>query len=123
MKNRLRALRTERNWSQANLAERLDVSRQTVNSLETGKSDPSLPLAFKIAELFNCPIEKIFILEQKSMFARKFPQDESFEGFSEKAIEVLRLANNFLHFHLRLPEVYSYRLEKLSGKTRSFTEQ
>ena len=94
MKNRLRALRTERNWSQANLAERLDVSRQTVNALETGKSDPSLPLAFKIAELFNCPVEKIFILEQRSMFARRFPQEESFEGLSEKAIEVLRLAQN-----------------------------
>ena len=60
MKNRLRVLRAERDWSQADLAERLDVSRQTVNALETGKYDPSLPLAFKIARLFALPIERIF---------------------------------------------------------------
>ena len=60
MKNRLKALRAERGWSQAELAERLDVSRQTVNAIETGKYDPSLPLAFKIARLFGKPIETIF---------------------------------------------------------------
>lgn len=60
MKNRLHLLRAERNWSQAELAEHLDVSRQTVNALETGKYDPSLPLAFKIARLFRMPIESIF---------------------------------------------------------------
>lgn len=60
MRNSLRVLRAERNWSQADLAERLDVSRQTVNALETGKYDPSLPLAFKIARLFDLPIERIF---------------------------------------------------------------
>ncbi len=60
MKNCLKALRTERGWSQAELAERLDVSRQSVNSIETGKYDPSLPLAFKIARLFGRPIEAIF---------------------------------------------------------------
>ena len=60
MKNALRVLRAERDWSQADLAERLDVSRQTVNALETGKYDPSLPLAFKIAHLFELPIERIF---------------------------------------------------------------
>jgi putative transcriptional regulator len=60
VKNRLRALRAERGWSQAELAERLDVSRQTVNSIETGKYDPSLPLAFKIARLFGQPVEAIF---------------------------------------------------------------
>ena len=60
MKNRLRLLRAERDWSQADLADRLEVSRQTVNALETGKYDPSLPLAFKIARLFNLPIEEIF---------------------------------------------------------------
>ena len=60
MKNRLRVLRAEREWSQADLAERLNVSRQTVNALETGKYDPSLPLAFKIARLFEQPIESIF---------------------------------------------------------------
>lgn len=60
MKNRLKELRAERDWSQAELAERLDVSRQTVNSIETDKYDPSLPLAFKIARLFGQPIEAIF---------------------------------------------------------------
>lgn len=60
MTNRLRVLRAERRWSQAELADRLEVSRQTVNALETGKYDPSLPLAFKIARLFDRPIEAIF---------------------------------------------------------------
>ena len=60
MENRLKALRAERGWSQAELAERLDVSRQTVNAIETGKYDPSLPLAFKISRLFGHPIEAIF---------------------------------------------------------------
>ena len=60
MKNRLKVLRAERNWSQADLAVRLDVSRQAVNAVETGKYDPSLPLAFRIAELFERPIEEIF---------------------------------------------------------------
>ena len=63
MNNRLRQLREQRGWSQAALAERLDVSRQTVNALETGKYDPSLPLAFRIARLFGQPIESIFIDE------------------------------------------------------------
>jgi putative transcriptional regulator len=60
MKNRLKVLRAERDWSQSDLADALDVSRQTVNALETGKYDPSLPLAFKIARLFALPIEAIF---------------------------------------------------------------
>ncbi|HWE98870.1 MAG TPA: helix-turn-helix transcriptional regulator [Caulobacteraceae bacterium] len=60
MKNRLKLLRAERDWSQADLALRLDVSRQSVNAIETGKYDPSLPLAFKIARLFGQPIEAIF---------------------------------------------------------------
>jgi putative transcriptional regulator len=60
VKNRLKVLRAERDWSQADLAERLEVSRQTINALETGKYDPSLPLAFKIARLFSQPIESIF---------------------------------------------------------------
>ena len=60
MKNRLKVLRAERNWSQADLAERLDVSRQSVNAIETGKFDPSLPLAFRLARLFEMPIEHIF---------------------------------------------------------------
>ena len=63
MKNRLKVLRAERDWTQADLAERLEVSRQTVNALEKGKYDPSLPLAFKIARTFSEPIEAIFIHE------------------------------------------------------------
>ena len=60
MKNRLRVLRAERAWSQQDLAERLAVSRQSVNAIETGRFDPSLPLAFRIAELFELGIEEIF---------------------------------------------------------------
>jgi putative transcriptional regulator len=60
MFNRLRRLRMERDWSQATLGEKLGVSRQTINALESGKYDPSLPLAFAIAKLFKLPIEKIF---------------------------------------------------------------
>jgi putative transcriptional regulator len=60
MKNSLRELRTERGWSQAILADRLEVSRQTVNAIETGRYDPSLPLAFKIARQFKLSIEDIF---------------------------------------------------------------
>ena len=60
MKNRLRVLRAERDWSQQELADRLEVSRQTVNAIETGKYDPSLPLAFKMAALFALRIEEIF---------------------------------------------------------------
>ena len=61
MKNRLKVLRAERDWSQSDLAERLQVSRQSVNAIETGKYDPSLPLAFRIADLFGLPIEDIFL--------------------------------------------------------------
>ena len=64
MKNRLRILRAERNWSQADLAQKLEVSRQSVNAIETGKYDPSLPLAFKLARLFDTTIEQIFTDEQ-----------------------------------------------------------
>ncbi len=60
MKNKLKVLRAERDWSQAKLAENLGVSRQTVNAIETGKYDPSLPLAFTMARLFEMPIEEIF---------------------------------------------------------------
>ncbi|MFZ6658363.1 helix-turn-helix transcriptional regulator [Undibacterium sp. TJN19] len=60
MKNIVRELRTQREWSQAHLADLLEVSRQTVNAIETGRYDPSLPLAFTIARLFQMPIEKIF---------------------------------------------------------------
>jgi len=60
VKNRLKVLRAERNWSQGDLAQRLEVSRQSVNAIETGKFDPSLPLAFKLARLFGLRIEEIF---------------------------------------------------------------
>lgn len=60
MTNRLRELRTTRGWSQADLADRLDVSRQTVNAIETGRYDPSLPLAFRVANVFGEPIESLF---------------------------------------------------------------
>jgi putative transcriptional regulator len=61
MENRLKVLRAGRDWSQSDLAERLEVSRQSVNAIETGRYDPSLPLAFRIAELFELPIEEIFV--------------------------------------------------------------
>lgn len=60
MKNRLKVLRAERDWTQANLADELEVSRQTINAIEKGKFDPSLPLAFKISRLFNMRIEDVF---------------------------------------------------------------
>ena len=60
MRNRLKVLRAERNWTQADLAAAVEVSRQTINAIETGKYDPSLPLAFKLARLFEMPIEEIF---------------------------------------------------------------
>ena len=66
MENRLRVLRAERNWSQADLADRLEVSRQSVNAIETGKYDPSLPLAFRIAELFDLSIEQVFTSPSQS---------------------------------------------------------
>jgi putative transcriptional regulator len=63
VKNRLKVLRAERDWSQQDLAQRLEVSRQSVNAIETGRYDPSLPLAFRIAALFEMPIEAIFEAE------------------------------------------------------------
>jgi len=65
MNNRLKVLRAKRDWSQGDLAERLEVSRQSVNAIETGRYDPSLPLAFKIAELFGLAIEEIFVSPSK----------------------------------------------------------
>lgn len=66
MKNRIRALRAEYGWSQADLAERLDVSRQSINAIETGRYDPSLPLAFAISRLFGLPVESIFSPDQET---------------------------------------------------------
>ena len=70
----LRELRAEREWSQANLAERLDVSRQTVNAIETGRYDPSRPLAFKIASVFELPLEEWFFPEERGYLARHVRQ-------------------------------------------------
>ncbi len=70
MKNKLHVLRAERDWSQGDLADRLGVSRQTVNALETGKYDPSLQLAFKISALFQLPIEKIFFPDEYPVAGR-----------------------------------------------------
>lgn len=64
MRNRLKVLRAERDWTQADLAERLEVSRQTVNAIETGKYDPSLPLAFRISRVFGMTIEELFDPEE-----------------------------------------------------------
>lgn len=64
MKNRLKVLRAERDWSQQDLADRLDVSRQSVNAIETGRYDPSLPLAFRISDVFGMTIEDIFQREE-----------------------------------------------------------
>jgi putative transcriptional regulator len=67
VKNRLRVLRAERNWSQQDLANELGVSRQTINAIETGKYDPSLPLAMKAGRLFALPVETIFTLDEQSV--------------------------------------------------------
>lgn len=69
MNNRLRVLRAERRWSQQDLADRLDVSRQSVNAIETGKYDPSLPLAFRIADVFELRIEEIFLRKEEAKAA------------------------------------------------------
>ncbi len=66
MKNRLKVLRAERNWSQEELAQRLEVSRQTVNAIETGRYDPSLPLALRIGRLFAQNVEQIFLEESEA---------------------------------------------------------
>ncbi|MEO8662405.1 MAG: helix-turn-helix transcriptional regulator [Bryobacteraceae bacterium] len=75
MKNRLKVLRAERDWTQAQLAEALDVSRQTINAIETGKFDPSLPLAFRAARLFAVPIEAIFHDEDRRSLATEIKKD------------------------------------------------
>jgi putative transcriptional regulator len=64
VRNRLKILRAERNWSQGDLADRLEVSRQSVNAIETGRYDPSLPLAFRIAKTFDLPVEMIFLSDE-----------------------------------------------------------
>jgi DNA-binding XRE family transcriptional regulator len=87
VKNRLKVLRAERDWSQAHLADELGVSRQTVNALETGRYDPSLPLAFKIARLFQMPIESIFIDERNTPLY-PFGYGQSYTRFSFDELQV-----------------------------------
>jgi len=74
MRNRIRVLRAKRDWSQAELAVRLRVSRQTVNAIETGKYDPSLPLAFRIARIFHQPIEAIFEPDSEESSGKRTPE-------------------------------------------------
>ena len=75
MKNRFKVLRAERDWTQAQLADALDVSRQTINAIETGKFDPSLPLAFRAARLFGLRIEEIFLDEDRRSVATEINKD------------------------------------------------
>lgn len=101
MKNRLKELRQLHQWSQADLARELGVSRQAVNGFESGKFDPSLDMAFKIASLFNVALEDVFIYEAKNSmqtlverFKNYFGFEFGFERFTEKAINVVKFARN-----------------------------
>ncbi|WP_414586326.1 helix-turn-helix domain-containing protein [Scytonema sp. PCC 10023] len=101
MKNRLKELRQLRQWSQSDLARELGVSRQAVNGFESGKFDPSLDMAFKIASLFNVALEDVFIYEAKNSmqtlverFKNYFGFEFGFERFTEKAINAVKFARN-----------------------------
>jgi putative transcriptional regulator len=101
MKNRLKELRQLYQWSQSDLARELGVSRQAVNGFESGKFDPSLDMAFKIANLLNVPIENVFIYEAKNSmqtlierFTNFLGFDFGFERFTEKAINAVKFAHN-----------------------------
>jgi putative transcriptional regulator len=101
MKNRLKELRQLHQWSQSDLARELGVSRQAVNGFESGKFDPSLDMAFKIANLLNVAIENVFIYEAKNSmqtlierFTNFLGFDFGFERFTEKAINVVKFAHN-----------------------------
>ena len=100
MENRLRILRTQHNWSQAKLAELLKVSRQTINAIEKGKYDPSLPLAIKISQLFCCPIETIFFFAENSEKTTMSDKGSIFDKFTSKAVQVIMLAQEETR-HLR----------------------
>jgi putative transcriptional regulator len=101
MKNRLKELRQLHQWSQSDLARELGVSRQAVNGFESGKFDPSLDMAFKIASLFNVPMEEVFIYEGKNSMQTLIEQVKNFFGFNfgferftEKAIHAVKFAQN-----------------------------
>jgi DNA-binding XRE family transcriptional regulator/Uma2 family endonuclease len=96
MENRLKIFRTQRNFSQAALAERLGVSRQTINAIEKGKYDPSLPLAMKIAQLFDCAIETIFLFEPESQSGSK--GGSMFDKLTAKASQVIAIARGQIIF-------------------------
>ena len=97
MKNRLKELRQLHEWSQSDLARELGVSRQAVNGFESGKFDPSLDMAFKIASLFNVAIEDVFIYEASNpmqTLVKRFKKYFGFERFTEKAINAIKFARN-----------------------------
>ncbi|BAZ17245.1 XRE family transcriptional regulator [Calothrix sp. NIES-4071] len=97
MKNRLKELRQLHKWSQSDLARELGVSRQAVNGFESGKFDPSLDMAFKIASLFNVAIEDVFIYEASNpmqTLVKRFKKYFGFERFTEKAINAIKFARN-----------------------------
>jgi putative transcriptional regulator len=101
MKTRLKELRQRHQWSQSDLARKLEVSRQAVNGFESGKFDPSLEMAFKIANLFNVAIEQVFIYEAKNSMQTLIERvtnflgfEFGFERFTEKAINVVKFAHN-----------------------------
>jgi putative transcriptional regulator len=97
MKNRLKELRQLHEWSQADLARELGVSRQAINGFESGKFDPSLDMAFKIANLFDLALEKVFIYEEKNpmqTLVNRFKKMFRFERFAQKAINAVKFAHN-----------------------------
>jgi putative transcriptional regulator len=97
MKNRLKELRQRHKWSQSDLARELGISRQAVNGFESGKFDPSLDMAFKIASLFDVALENVFIYEVKNpmqTLVDRFKKMFGFERFTEKAINAVKFAHN-----------------------------
>ena len=116
MENRLKTFRTQRNYSQAALAERLGVSRQTINSIEKGKYDPSLPLAMKIAELFDCAIETIFLLKPDSQEGSK--GDSMLDKLTAKAVKVIANAQGNFTFEKWTPQAVQV-IQLAQQETRS----
>ena len=116
MENRLKTFRTQRNYSQAALAERLGVSRQTINSIEKGKYDPSLPLAMKIAELFDCAIETIFLFEPNSQENSK--GDSMLDKLTAKAVRVIANVQGNVTFDKWTPQAVQV-IQLAQQETRS----